>query len=136
MRRRHTPSGGETPEINMTPLIDMVFILLIFFLVTASFVNETGIAVSRPAARTAAPQPKEDILIAVSGRGEIWMARRRIDLGALRAQVARLHAAQPERGVMILADAAVETGMLVRVIDQAKRAGVARVAIAARKGPE
>ncbi len=118
-------------EINLTPLIDMVFILLIFFLVTSSFVKESGIEVNRPSAATAERQERGHIIISVRKNGEFWVDKRRVDAGALRAQIERLHADNPEGSVIIAADKAAQTGDLVTALDQVRLAGVTNVAIAA-----
>ncbi len=134
MRRRHVRPQGSGSEINMTPLIDMVFILLIFFIVTTSFVKETGIDVNRPTAQSAEREAEGNILIAISNDGEIWLDRRQISLDSVRPHVERLHAENPEGGIVILADTSSRTGILVKVIDQARLAGVSRVSIAAQEG--
>jgi len=118
-------------ELNLTPLIDMVFILLIFFVVTSSFVKESGIEVSRPTAKSAERQERGNIIISVSKAGEIWIDRRKVAMNALRANVERLHAENPEGSVIIAADKEALTGILVQALDQARLAGVANVSIAA-----
>jgi len=118
-------------EINLTPLIDMVFILLIFFVVTSSFVKESGIEVSRPSAQTAEAQELGNIIISVNKNGEFWIDRRKVDVNALRAHVERLHAENPEGSVIIAADREARTENLVQALDQARLAGVANVSIAA-----
>jgi biopolymer transport protein ExbD len=120
-------------EINMTPLIDMVFILLIFFIVTTSFVKETGVDVSRPTAQTAVKKERANILVSIRANGEIWMDKRQIDRRAVRANVERMHAENPEGSVIILADEDARTGLLIEVMDQARLAGVASVSIAAER---
>ena len=132
MRNRHSRrQSGAMAEVNMTPLIDMVFILLIFFIVTTSFVKETGVDVSRPSAKTAVKKEKANILIAIKPNGEVWMDKRLIDRRAVRANVERMHAENPEGSVIILADKEAKTGLLIEVMDQARLAGVANVSIAA-----
>ncbi len=131
MRHRHTESESGGVTINLTPLIDMVFILLIFFMVTSSFVKETGVDVDRPSAATAVRKERASILIAVTSKGEVWIDKRRVDLRAVRANVERLHAENPEGAVVILADEQAPTGTVVRVLDQARLAGVESVSIAA-----
>ncbi|RDH91682.1 MAG: biopolymer transporter ExbD [endosymbiont of Seepiophila jonesi] len=131
MRHRHTGSESGDVAINLTPLIDMVFILLIFFMVTSSFVKETGVDVDRPSAATAVRKERASILIAVTSKGEVWIDKRRVDLRAVRANVERLHAENPEGAVVILADEQAPTGTVVRVLDQARLAGVESVSIAA-----
>jgi biopolymer transport protein ExbD len=132
MRNRHSRrQSGGIAEINMTPLIDMVFILLIFFIVTTSFVKETGVDVSRPTAKTAVKKEQANILIAIKQNGEVWMDKRQVDRRAVRANVERMHAENPEGSVIILADKEAKTGLLIEVMDQARLAGVANVSIAA-----
>lgn len=132
MRTRHSRrQSGGIAEINMTPLIDMVFILLIFFIVTTSFVKETGVDVNRPAADTAVKKERANILIAIRDNDEIWIDNRQIDRRAVRANVERLHAENPEGAVIIVADEDARTGILIEVMDQARLAGVPDVSIAA-----
>jgi len=134
MRNRHSRrQSGAIAEVNMTPLIDMVFILLIFFIVTTSFVKETGVDVSRPSAKTAVKKEHANILIAIKPNGEVWMDKRQVDRRAVRANVERMHAENPEGSVIILADKEAKTGLLIEVMDQARLAGVANVSIAAEK---
>jgi len=134
MRNRHSRrQSGAIAEVNMTPLIDMVFILLIFFIVTTSFVKETGVDVSRPSAKTAVKKEHANILISITPNGEVWMDKRQVDRRAVRANVERMHAENPEGSVIILADKEAKTGLLIEVMDQARLAGVANVSIAAEK---
>ncbi len=134
MRNRHSRrQSGSVAEINMTPLIDMVFILLIFFIVTTSFVKETGVDVSRPSAKTAVKKDLANIMIAITANGSINMDGRAIDRRAIRANVERMHAENPEGSVIILADKDAKTGLLIEVMDQARLAGVANVSIAAER---
>ncbi|MFW5450697.1 MAG: ExbD/TolR family protein [Methylophagaceae bacterium] len=134
MRKRHSRrQSGAIADVNMTPLIDMVFILLIFFIVTTSFVKETGVDVSRPSAKTAVNKEKANILIAITLDGRIKMDKRWIDRRAVRANVERMHAENPEGAVIILADKESKTGLLIEVMDQARLAGVANVSIAAER---
>ncbi|MDC9725805.1 MAG: biopolymer transporter ExbD [Gammaproteobacteria bacterium] len=134
MSKRHSRrQSGAMAEVNMTPLIDMVFILLIFFIVTTSFVKETGVDVSRPSAKTAVKKEHANILIAIKPNGEIWMDKRLVDRRAVRANVERMHAENPEGSVIILADKESKTGLLIEVMDQARLAGVANVSIAAER---
>ena len=130
MRRRH--GQEDDAEINITPMLDIVFIMLIFFIVTTSFVKETGIDVSRPTANTAKQKPKGNILIAIKDNGEVWMNKRQIELRAVRANVERAHAENPEGSVVIVADKSSETGTLVEVMDQVKLAGVEAISVAAQ----
>ena len=131
--RRRRDRRDSAPEINLTPMIDMVFILLIFFLVASSFVKEAGIEVNRPVAQTAQTQGRGTIRIALSETGEIWMERRSIDIRAVRANVERMLAESPEASVVVLADETAYTGLLVQVMDQVRLAGVNDIAVAARQ---
>ncbi|MDO7597245.1 MAG: biopolymer transporter ExbD [Pseudomonadota bacterium] len=134
MRNRHSRrQSGAIAEVNMTPLIDMVFILLIFFIVTTSFVKETGVDVSRPSAQTAVKKELANIMISITPNDEVWMDKRQIDRRAVRANVERMHAENPEGSVIILADKEAKTGLLIEVMDQARLAGVANVSIAAQR---
>ncbi|HIE64302.1 MAG: biopolymer transporter ExbD [Nitrospira sp.] len=133
MRRRHTRTQGAAADINLTPLIDMVFILLIFFIVTTSFVKEAGIEVSRPSAHSAERKSEGNIMIAISENGEVWMDKRRIGIETVRANVERMRVEHPEGAVIVLADEGSKTGLLVRVIDQARLAGVSNVSIATQE---
>jgi biopolymer transport protein ExbD len=128
--RRHRPAAEET-ELDMTPMLDIVFIMLIFFIVTTSFVKESGVTVDSPRAETASRQEKANIFIAITAEGEVWVDRRPVDPRSVRAIVARLHADNPEGSVIIQADAASATRVLVDVMDQVRLAGVEGIAIAA-----
>lgn len=132
MRRSHVQQEEEA-EINITPMLDIVFIMLIFFIVTATFVRETGIDVTRPDAQTAQQQQRPPILIAINSEGEIWFDRRKIDIRAVRANIERALAENPEAGVVIIADTESETGTLVEVMDEARLAGAPSVSIASNE---
>jgi biopolymer transport protein ExbD len=122
---------SEGSEVDLTPMLDVVFIMLIFFIVTASFVKEAGIDVTRPDAATAERKERGNILVAISANGEIWIDRRRVDPRAVRANIERLHAENPQGAVVIQADVDSTNGMLVQVMDAARLAGVESVSIAA-----
>jgi biopolymer transport protein ExbD len=130
MRRRRDRRKSES-EVNLTPMLDVVFIMLIFFIVTASFVKESGIEISRPGASTAVRKEKGNILIAISADNQIWMNRRQVDPRALRANIERMHAENPQGAVIIQADKEAKTGLLVKVMDAARSAGVKSVSLAA-----
>ncbi len=129
--RHHLKSEAGPAALNITPLIDMVFILLIFFAVNASFVKEAGVEIERPSARSAVTQEQANIMIAVTENGEVWVDRQRVDPRSVRGHVERLHAENPEGAVVILADEKSETGLVIEVLDQARLAGVENVAVAA-----
>ncbi len=136
MRRRRRTIFEEEGEINLTPMLDIVFIMLIFFVVTSSFVKESGVDVSRPSASTAVRKQQGNIMVAITRDDQIWIDRRRVELHAVRAQVERLHAENPEGEVVIQADRNSRSGLMVQVIDQARLAGVENVAIAADATPD
>jgi biopolymer transport protein ExbD len=132
MRRRHARPEEDT-AIDMTPMLDIVFIMLIFFIVTATFVKESGIDVTRPDAETAVTQSRVGILIAIRNNNEVWINRRQVDLAAVRANVERLHAENPQGGAVIQADKEAMTGVLVEIMDQVRLAGVGSISIAAEE---
>lgn len=121
----------EENEINLTPMLDVVFIMLIFFIVTASFIKEAGIQVSRPDASTADKQENAAILVAISPNDEIWIDRREVEPAALRTHIERLRAENPKGALVIQADEESTNETLVIVMEAAKAVGVANVAIAA-----
>jgi biopolymer transport protein ExbD len=129
IRRRFRPDNDN--EVDLTPMIDIVFIMLIFFIVTTSFVKESGIDVNRPTASTAEKKSKGNILIAIKPNGEIWIDKRQIDVRAVKANVQRLIAKSPQSSVIIQSDTDAKTGVLVRVMDQIRLAGVENISIAA-----
>ena len=130
MRRRRTREMEES-EVNLTPMLDVVFIMLIFFIVTASFVKESGIDVNRPDAATAEKKERGNILVAISQNNQIWVDKRQVDPRALRANIERLYAENPQGAVVIQADKESKNGLLVQVMDAARMAGVYNVSIAA-----
>jgi biopolymer transport protein ExbD len=127
-RKKKTDDVG----VDLTPMLDVVFIMLIFFIVTASFVKESGVDVSRPDAATAERKERGNILVAITDNDQIWIDRRQVDPRAVRAHIERLHAENPQGSVVILADKNSKNGLLVQVMDAAKLAGVANVSLAAQ----
>jgi len=134
MRRRHVQTEEES-EVNLTPMLDVVFIMLIFFIVTASFVKESGIEVNRQYASQAEEKKSANIFIAIAENGQVWIDKRMVDVRAVRANIERLHAENPQGSVVIQADRDSKNGVLVQVLDAAKAAGVEKVALAA-EGPQ
>jgi len=134
-KRRHTDAADEEADINLAPMLDIVFIMLIFFVVTTSFVKESGIDVNRPTAQTAERRERGNILIAIAPNGEIWIDKRSVDIRSVRAVVERLMAQNPEGGVVIQGDRAARIGLLVEVMDQVRKGGVSNVSIAATPAP-
>jgi biopolymer transport protein ExbD len=135
MRRGFSNLAVENDEdgIDITPMLDVVFIMLIFFIVTASFVKESGIEVNRPDASTSAAKPRASILVAINDLGEIWINKRQIDAGQVRANIERLHAENPQGTVVVQADEEAKTKTLVAVMDAAREAGVTNVSLATEK---
>ena len=129
MRRDHQQVSGGDEDINMTPMLDIVFIMLIFFIVTASFVKEAGIQVDRPLATQWSARPHASILVAVSPLGEIWIQKRKIELASVRPTIERLRAENPQGTVVIEADQKAKAGVVLDVVDQIKAAGVQSMAI-------
>jgi biopolymer transport protein ExbD len=131
---RNTLRGGSSEvNINMGPLVDMVFLLLIFFVVTTSFVKETGIDVQRSTAATAERKDRGNIMLGISADGLIYMEGKRIDVRSVRALVERALAEDPESGVVIVADKDSSTGTVVQAMDQCRLAGATNVSLAARQ---
>ena len=126
-------SGADEDDsaIDITPMLDVVFIMLIFFIVTATFVKETGIDVNRPDAPTSVKQENANILVAISAKNEVWIDRRKVDIRQVRANIERLHAENPQGSVVIQADKDSKTDTLVKVMDAARAAKVFNIAIAA-----
>ena len=131
-RRASFLKKEEGIEINMAPLIDMVFILLIFFLVTTSFVKEAGVGVERPVAATARPK-KGNITVVITRKGQVFISNREVDVRSVRALMERFRAENPEASVVILADRRSQTGLVIQVLDQCRLAGIKKVSIAARR---
>lgn len=119
--------------IDMTPMLDIVFIMLIFFIVTTSFVVETGVDVNRPKATTAQTKKKNSIMVAITENGDVWLDKRIIDIRSLRAHIERLKVQMPESGVVIVSDKDAKTKHLIYAMDQIKLAGISNIAIAAKK---
>jgi len=131
MMRLHTREEGGAAAINLTPLIDMVFILLIFFAVNSTFVKFPGVDVEQLVAKTATLQQASTILIAVTATGEVWVDKKKVDVRRLRGVVEQMLVEAPDASVVVLSDEDARTGVVVEVIDQARLAGAAKVALAA-----
>lgn len=126
---RHANDDDEG-EIDLTPMLDVVFIMLIFFIVTASFVKEVGLDVNRPESSEAPPNlDQKNIVLKVTGSGEIWLVDRRIDVRAVRANVERLIAENPKASVIVQANNKAKTEVFSAVIDAAREAGVYNVSL-------
>lgn len=122
---------SEESSVDITPMLDVVFIMLIFFIVTATFIKESGIDVDKPEAATAVVQEKASILVAIDAQDRVWINRRQVDVRSVRSIIERLHAENPKGTVVIQADRESRNDMLVRVMDASRRAGVYDIALAA-----
>ena len=132
MRKKKVLTGEEEEnEINLTPMLDVVFIMLIFFIVTASFIKEAGIDVNRPDALTAESQAQAAILVAISAGDEIWIDRNQIDPRGVRAVLERMREENPKGSMVIQADEESTNETLTVVMEAAKQAGIQNVAISA-----
>jgi len=135
MRRQLRRRGGsdEDADINLTPMLDVVFIMLIFFIVTATFIKQAGIDVFRPEALTAEQKPTVSMLVAISPNGEIWIDKKRVDPTTVRAHLEKLRSENPKGGLVIQADRQSTNEKLMVVLNAARAAGLAEVAISTEK---
>ena len=134
MARRHAHT--EDAEINITPMLDIVFIMLIFFIVTTSFTQETGAIIAKPIAEQAASLRSGTILIGIKANDDIWMKKRLIELREVRSMVASSKAENPKGSVVIVADKNSRIGTVTQVMDQVRMAGVQGIAISAENPSE
>ena len=132
--RRSRFSRQDELDINMTPLIDMVFILLIFFIVTTSFVRETRVAVDRPEASTATRRENAALLLGIGADGRVFLDGEELDIRNVKARMERFLADEPSGSVVIIADKTCPTGITVTVLDSCRLAGVKNVSVAAKRG--
>jgi biopolymer transport protein ExbD len=132
MAKKERHSKTEEAQMDMTPMLDIVFIMLIFFIVTASFVKESVVDVKRPQAFTTEPKPRANIFIGVTANDKIWMQKKQVDPRILRATIERVLAENPGGSIVIQADEGSKTETLIEVMNAAKAAGVASVAVAAQ----
>ena len=119
----------DDAEINLTPMLDVVFIMLIFFIVTATFIKQAGIDVTRPDAQTDEKKPLVSVLIAIGPNGDIWIDKNKVDATSVRSHIERLHAENPKGGIVIQADRLAKYEKLKAVLDAARGAKVTEVAI-------
>jgi biopolymer transport protein ExbD len=129
--RSHNPDS-EDHGIDLAPMLDFVLNLLIFFIITTSFVKQTGANIDRPVAETAEHRESGNLLIAIKPNGEIWMDRKQTDLRELRPAIEKLHIERPEDTVVIIADKLAPAGQVAKVMDQARRAGIKDISISAQ----
>lgn len=124
----------QDADIDMTPMLDIVFIMLIFFIVSTSFIREAGVEIERPVSATSEVKESQGVMLAITAEDEIWLDRQPVDLRMIRPTLERLKVEQPDLGVMIQADTNARTGLLVKVMDQVKQSGIEQVAVATREG--
>jgi biopolymer transport protein ExbD len=134
VRKRGKKERRDAAGIDLAPMLDFVMNLLIFFIITAVFAKELSLDVRRPSAG-AGPATKEagSLLVTIEAGGDILIDDRIVDIRAVRANVERMHALKPENGVMIVADKAAGTGLLVQVVDQVRQGGVTNVSFGATR---
>ena len=130
LSRRHAPDTEDT-GIDLAPMLDFVMNLLIFFIITTSFIKEAGTVVTKPEAQTATGRESGNLLIAIRENGDIWMDRKRIDLRDVRPLMERLHIERPDDTVVIIADKASNAGVVAEVMDEVRLAGIQDMMIAA-----
>lgn len=133
MGRRNKAAEEDQNAIDLTPMLDVVFIMLIFFIVTASFIKEAGIEINRPEATTAMLKKNANILIAVSSSNEVWIDKARVDIRAVKSSIERLHAENPKGAVVIQADDDSDIETLTKVAEAAREAGVLDVSVSTEK---
>ena len=133
MKFRHKRREEEESEINITPMMDIVFIMLIFFIVTTSFIKETGIDPNRPEAETAKRAELGNILIAIAPNDRIWMNKAPIKLEAVKIMMELAHAENPESSVVVVADELASTGLVLDVMDQIRLSGISKISLSARE---
>jgi biopolymer transport protein ExbD len=131
MSNREQLTDEDSSEINLTPMLDVVFIMLIFFIVTAVFVKEPGVDIDRPVAVMALTPEGGSIFVAVTANDEVWIDRRQIEPSGVRLAIERLSSENPEAGVIIQADNGAHNALLIDVMDAAKAAGVTSITVAA-----
>ncbi len=130
---KHTPEQ-EDHGIDLAPMLDFTINLLIFFIITTSFIKEAGVTVFKPEASTAEHRDSGNLLVAIRENGEIWMDRQRVELRELRALIERLHIERPDDTVVIIADKASKAGVVAKVMDEVRMGGIKDIAIAADPG--
>jgi biopolymer transport protein ExbD len=129
MARRDSVETSADEDVNVTPLLDIVFIMLIFFIVTSTFVKEPGVEVTRPDAETATERRLASIIVAISEEDEIWINKERVELDEVRAYVEQLRRENPKGTAVVQADAKAKTRLLVEVVNQIRATGIADVAV-------
>lgn len=130
-RRRSLEADADSNEVNLTPMLDVVFIMLIFFIVTTSFIKESGVEIERPESSAASPRPDTQVLVALTPEGAVWVDGNPVDAHRVGQKVAGM--VSDDGGVVIQADRDSTTGLLIEVMDRLKQAGVEQIAVAASR---
>jgi biopolymer transport protein ExbD len=130
--RRLRSKQEDDAKIDITPMLDVVFIMLIFFIVTASFIKESGAKVVKPEAENAVKHPKASVLLAIDENNEIWLDRRVIDPRAIKANINRLRAENPDGQVIVQADVQSNAETLMKVVEALKDAGISIPTVATK----
>ncbi|MDN6296756.1 MAG: biopolymer transporter ExbD [Halomonas sp.] len=130
-RRRSLGADADSNEVNLTPMLDVVFIMLIFFIVTTSFIKESGVEIERPESSAASPRPEAQVLVALTPEGAVWVDGNPVDAHRVGQKVAEM--VSDDGSVVIQADRNSTTGLLIEVMDRIKQAGVEQIAVAANR---
>ena len=133
MRLSRTPKPRDEAHVDLTPMMDIVFIMLIFFIVSSSFVTESGVEVNRPEAENASAQDNQAILVAITSSNEIYIRGRFVDIERLKAVLMQMTLDKPSASLLIQADKRAFNGTVVEVMDAAKGAGIGSIALATEK---
>lgn len=132
MRRRAIQEDDKVADL--TPMLDVVFIMLIFFIVTATFIKETGVEIDRPDAVTATPKKTVSLLVGVGEDNQVWIDKKQVDIRNVRPRMERLHAENPKGGLVIQADATSKVEKVLAIMEAARAIGISQVAIASEEG--
>lgn len=131
MRKLKTETDEKVADL--TPMLDVVFIMLIFFIVTATFIKETGVEINRPDTKTAEMKKTVSLLVAVGPDNGIWIDKKRVDIRSVRPIMERLHAENPKGGLVIQADSISKVENVLAIMDSARQIGITQVAIASEE---
>jgi len=134
MQAKRHAAEGEDHGIDLAPMLDFTINLLIFFIITTSFIKESGVTVVKPDAQTAQHRESGNLLIGITDNGEIWMDRKKVELRNLQPLIERLHIERPDDTVVIIADKKSKAGVVAQVMDQVRAGGITDVSIAADPG--
>lgn len=131
MRRRTQEADEKVADL--TPMLDVVFIMLIFFIVTATFIKETGVEINRPDTQTADLKKTVSLLVGVGPDNSVWIDKKRVDIRNVRPKMEQLHAENPKGGLVIQADSTSNVENVLKIMDAAREIGIAKVAIASEE---